>query len=60
MKKLSAITVADRLKAVAGVALTVFLAVGTTGNDTIDGELAFGAAVLLALGVKPLGPASKE
>lgn len=59
MKKLSAITLADRLKAVAGVALTVFLAVGSTGNDTVDGVLAFGAALLLALGVKPLGPAKE-
>ena len=58
MSRFSPITLADRIKAAAGIALTVFLAVGTTGNDVVDGVVAFGAGLLLALGVKPLGPAS--
>ena len=57
--KFSAITLADKIKTLAGTVLVVLLAaqtidLGTTGNAIIGGL----AAVLLALGVKPLGPAS--
>lgn len=56
---LKAITLADRIKAIAGSALVVLLAaqtidLGTAGNVIVGAAAAF----LLALGVKPLGPAA--
>lgn len=54
-----AITAWDKVKGVAGSVLVVLLTIGTIdlGSEELNGVVAFLIAALLALGVKPLGPA---
>lgn len=56
-----AITAFDKLKALAGTAVVTLTTLGTIdlGSDAVNGAVAFAAALLLALGVKPLGPATE-
>ena len=58
---LSAITAWDKVKALAGTAVVTLTTLGTidTGSQTVNGIIAFAGALLLALGVKPLGPATE-
>lgn len=57
---LAVISTFDKIKAVAGTAVVTLTTLGTidTGSQTVNGLIAFSGALLLALGVKPLGPAS--
>ena len=57
----AAITAFDKVKALAGTAVVTLTTLGTidTGSQTANGLIAFAGALLLALGVKPLGPATK-
>lgn len=58
---LSAITLFDKVKAVAGTAVVTLTSLGAVdfGSDGVNGAIAFAGALLLALGVKPLGPATE-
>ena len=57
----AAITAFDKVKALAGTAVVTLTTLGTidTGSTELNGIIAFAGALLLALGVKPLGPATK-